>query len=65
MCELCLAGWVRNLPDGTVEAVLEGDETRVAEALDFLRRGPPGARVTGVDVRDEPWQGERGFEVRR
>ena len=63
---LGVSGWVRNLPDGRVEAVVEGDDPRVAEALVFLRRGPPHASVESVEVRDEPCTGERGeFELRR
>lgn len=59
-----VAGWVRNLRDGTVEAVLEGPDDDVAQVLDWLREGPPGARVTGVDLREETPTGEQGFTVR-
>jgi acylphosphatase len=66
MRALGVSGWVRNLPDGRVEAVVEGDDARVAEALVFLRRGPPHASVASVEVRDEPCTGEPGeFELRR
>jgi len=66
MRALELSGWVRNLPDGRVEAVVEGDDARVAEALAFLRRGPPHAVVESVEVREEPCTGERSeFELRR
>ncbi len=51
-------GRVRNLPDGEVEAVLEGDEPAVERMLDWLRQGPRHARVTGVTVADEPYAGE-------
>jgi acylphosphatase len=66
MRELGLRGWVRNLPDGRVEALVEGDEARLEEALAFLRTGPRGAAVSGVEVRDEP-DGESlgAFEIRR
>ena len=43
-------GWVRNLPDGTVEVVCEGKNEAVASLLEWCRQGPPGARVTGIDV---------------
>ena len=43
-----LAGWVRNRRDGTVEAVVQGDEKAVAELVAWAERGPPAARVTGV-----------------
>jgi acylphosphatase len=49
---LDLSGWVRNLRDGTVEALIEGDEAAVQELLRRCRRGPPSARV--ADVLAEP-----------
>jgi acylphosphatase len=57
-------GWVRNNGDGTVEAVLEGEPAAVGRLVDWMRVGPPSARVTDVDVRTEAPQGERGFRVR-
>ncbi|HEY2387845.1 MAG TPA: acylphosphatase [Candidatus Binatia bacterium] len=58
-------GWVRNLPDGSVEAVVEGPATAVRAVADWSRTGPPGARVDGVDERAEPPSGEFvGFDVR-
>lgn len=59
-----VSGWVRNLPDGSVEAVLEGDAPRVAEAIEWLREGPPRAIVDSVTVEYEPPLGETGFGVR-
>jgi len=47
-------GWVRNLPDGSVEAVLEGPATATRAVADWCRTGPSGARVSGVDERSEP-----------
>ena len=58
MRSLGLSGYVRNLPDGRVEAVVEGDDERIEQALAFLRRGPPHARVDAIEVRDEPCTGE-------
>lgn len=52
-----VTGWVRNLPTGEVEATVEGDEVAVEQMLDWLRRGPPLARVSGVTVTDEPYAG--------
>ncbi|MEM2254035.1 MAG: acylphosphatase [Candidatus Bathyarchaeia archaeon] len=58
-------GWVRNLPDGRVEAVFEGEEEAVKQLIEFCKRGPPGARVTGVEVKWENYTGEfKDFEIR-
>ena len=62
---LALAGWVRNLPDGRLEAVFEGDDEAVERLTAWCNRGPSGARVTGVEERDEPPEGARGFVIRR
>ena len=51
-CALGLTGWVRNLRDGRVEALFEGDRDRVEQALAFVRRGPPLARVSTTRVID-------------
>ncbi len=56
--ELGLTGWVRNLPDGRVEAVLEGDASAVAATVAYLREGPPHAQVRSVEVAYEPFTGE-------
>ena len=53
-----LAGWVRNLPDGRVEAIFEGDEMSVSEAIEWCHAGPQKASVQGVDVRFENYTGE-------
>lgn len=60
-----LAGWVRNLPDGRVEAVFEGDRAAVEKMLAWCRKGPPNAVVEKVAVRDEALEGLSGFEIRR
>ena len=64
--ELGVRGTVRNLPDGRVEAVLAGDGAAVAAALEFLRDGPPMARVDRIEV-EEPYPdpGLQDFRVRR
>lgn len=63
--KLAVKGLVRNLSDGRVEAVFEGEEKSVKELIEFCRRGPPGARVTDVDIIWENYTGEfRKFEVR-
>lgn len=50
---LGLCGWVRNLPDGRVEAVFQGGSDACRKALEFVRRGPPHARVDDVETRWE------------
>jgi acylphosphatase len=59
-----VAGWVRNCPDGSVEAVFEGAPEVVEAMIEFCREGPRGAQVERVDVREEEPKGLAGFEVR-
>jgi acylphosphatase len=59
-----VAGWVRNTPEGSVEAVFEGDEQAVEQLVEFCRRGPSRAEVAAVDVTEEEPEGLSGFEVR-
>jgi acylphosphatase len=59
-----LSGWVRNNPDGSVEAVFEGEPKAVERLVDWCREGPRGARVEWVDVASEEPQGIDGFAVR-
>lgn len=60
-----VAGWVRNLPDGRVEAVFEGEESAVQQLVAWCHQGPPNAYVTGVDSRAEVATGEfRTFSIR-
>lgn len=61
--KLGLSGWVRNLPDGTVEAVIEGDEERVEALIGWAHQGPRLAMVKKVEVKWEEPRGERGFRV--
>lgn len=61
---LGLAGWVRNNPDGTVEAVFEGERDRVDSILVWCRRGPSGAHVEDVEVEWVEPRDERGFATR-
>jgi len=62
---LGLSGWVRNLPDGRVEALFEGREAVILKMIDWCRLGPPSAKVSGVDVAWRAPEGFQGFEVRR
>lgn len=58
-----LSGWVRNTPEGGVEAAFEGPEAGVQALIEWCRRGPPSARVEHVAVTWESLTGERGFRV--
>lgn len=58
-----VAGWVRNRPDGTVEAVFEGEPAAVEAMLAFCHEGPRGAEVERVDVSEEEPKGLSGFEL--
>lgn len=58
-------GWVKNLADGRVEAVFEGEPGPVAELVSFCHEGSPAAEVEGVSVEYEPPEGLDGFEIRR
>jgi Acylphosphatases len=61
---LGLAGWVRNDPDGRVEAVFEGPEEAVETMIRWCQEGPPHARVDEVEIVEETPEGEAGFLVR-
>ncbi len=59
-----VAGWVRNLRDGRVEAVLEGPRDEVYRVVGLCRAGPKGAKVSNVQVDREPPKNETTFEIR-
>ena len=60
-----ISGWVRNLEDGRVEALFEGETEAIEKMLNFCRIGPPGADVQNLDVNTETWKGEfRDFTVK-
>ncbi len=56
-----VSGWVRNNPDGTVEAVFEGEADSVERLVDLCRTGPRGARVDRIVVHEEEPEGLRSF----
>jgi acylphosphatase len=62
--ELGIAGWVRNCPDGHVEAHVEGDSAAVEQMIERLRAGPPAAAVEDVRIWDADTFDFEGFEVR-
>ncbi|MDQ4149312.1 MAG: acylphosphatase [Actinomycetota bacterium] len=59
-----VSGWVKNLRDGRVEAVFEGDKEAVESIVDWCRRGPPHAVVEKVEVEWGPPSRETDFEIR-
>lgn len=59
-----VTGWVKNLADGRVEAVLEGPRDEVYRVVGLCRAGPNGARVHGVQVDREPPKNEKAFKIR-
>lgn len=62
--EAGVRGWVRNLPDGRVEAVLEGDSRTVHALVGWFHKGSPASRVDGVEVFEEDPTGEfSDFEI--
>ena len=61
---LGLTGWVKNLPDGRVEALFEGPSEKVREVIKWCKQGPPHAAVEDVETEFEASQGDlTGFEV--
>lgn len=62
---LGLSGWVKNLRDGRVEAVFEGKRDLIENAIKECHAGPPGARVTNIDVQWETFAGDlKGFSIK-
>ena len=62
--DLGLAGFVRNTPDGRVEAVFEGAQDKIDRMLAWCREGSSWSRVEGVEVSDEEPKGEREFRIK-
>jgi acylphosphatase len=63
--ELAISGWIRNCPDGSVEAHLQGEEDDVSRMIDRMRSGPSNARVDDVDVEQAALESTGRFELRR
>jgi acylphosphatase len=61
--DLGVRGWVKNNPDGSVEAFLEGDERNVKRVLDWAKLGPPRARVDKVEVEETFPRNHRDFRI--
>ena len=63
--KLGLTGFVRNMHDNRVEAVVEGEEYKIKELLNILRKGPSGSNVSNLDVKWEQARNEfNSFEIR-
>jgi acylphosphatase len=56
-----VAGWIRNCPDGSVEAVLEGERAAVEAMIEWCRHGPPHAEVRELEAHEEVPEGLAGF----
>ena len=62
--KLGIFGWVRNLEDGRVEAVLEGEKEKVEKILEWAKKGPMFARVDNIDIQWQEYKNEfQNFEV--
>jgi acylphosphatase len=60
---LGIRGWVRNMSDGTVEAVIEGNRDAVRSFVSWARAGPSGASVDWIETSQEPLHGETEFRI--
>lgn len=58
-----VSGWVRNAADGSVHALLEGEEERVERIIEWARRGPPRARVDSIETERVRPRNSRGFRI--
>ncbi len=64
--DLSLCGWVRNLPDGSVEAVIQGQDEKIEEMIGLLKQGPGAANVSGLEIKGIEYEYEElpGFIMR-
>ncbi len=61
--ELGIKGWVRNIPGGGVEAVLEGERQKVGELLRLMKSGPAGSMVLGMEFSELESKGYEDFQI--
>jgi acylphosphatase len=61
--ELGIKGWVRNVPGGGVEAILEGERQKVGELLKLMKAGPSGAMVSSMELSELKCRGFDNFEI--
>lgn len=63
--QLGLTGWLKNLPDGRVEAVFEGEKEKINQIIEWAKEGPSSAQVNDVEVENEEYKDEfNNFEIR-
>ena len=63
--KLGLTGWVKNLPDGRVEAIIEGPEEKVKQLIKWAHHGPPAARVEKVEIKwEKPTNEYKTFTIK-
>lgn len=63
--DLDIKGWIKNLDNGMVEAVFEGKDEAIKEMVEFCRKGPFGAKVNEIDIKEETYKNEfEFFEIR-
>ncbi len=63
--KLGIKGWVKNLPDGRVEAMFAGDQSNINKMVEFCRKGPFLAEVKGLEIEELPDQEFESFEIKR
>lgn len=62
--ELNLKGYVKNLPDNSVEAVFEGEKAMIEKIIEFCKKGPVGSRILDVKITQEPLENLKTFEIK-
>jgi len=62
--ELGLKGYAKNLPNGTVEIVAEGDESKIKDLVEFIEKSPGASKVANVEVEDKEPRNFESFEIR-
>ena len=61
---LGLNGWIKNNPDGSVEAVFEGEEDNIKKIIEFCKKGPSSATIKSADIKEETPENLNGFGIR-
>jgi acylphosphatase len=61
--ELGIKGWVRNVPGGGVEAVLEGERQKVGELVGLMKTGPEGSMISGLELSELKCKGYEDFKI--